>query len=300
MDIKNWEDWSNLYMDALAFKPLVDDILNHLNIKTNSNPIPMGFSTNAVFKVDDMIIKIFAPFESGANTPQDYYVELASIEVVSRYIKTPHLLGNGLIKGKYEFYYIVTRFIEGVIAREHFKALSAQKRFVFGNRVRMLLDSLTNVTKVNFNNTIDKRYLIHPTKYESFTKAFKEALSNFHQHYKADKLNYIHGDITEDNIIVSPTDELYLIDFADSALGPIDYEYPPIIYGLFDMDKDAFYGFIGEDSIDMHLNRLFIGTLLHEYGGDFILLFLKRIGVDLNQLTSLTQFKKHLIDYYKK
>lgn len=300
MRIKTWQEWSKIYMDTAFFEPLVDEILFHLNKKRQSHLIPMGFSTNAVFKVDQMIVKLFAPAETGANTPHDYYVELASIEAVSPYISTPLLLGNGLIEGKNDFYYIVTPFIEGVIARDYFKSLSTENRFIFGRRIRHLLHDLAKVEPADFFQSIKHRYLIHPTKYDGFNQTFKDELLDFHNQYSITNPIYVHGDITEDNIIIDKNDNLYLIDFADSAIGPIDYEYPPIIYGLFDMDKDAMTGFIGYDLIDLHLERLFIGTLLHEYGGDFIRLFLNRIQVELSELTSLLMFKTMLYNYYKK
>jgi aminoglycoside phosphotransferase (APT) family kinase protein len=299
MIINNWEDWTKVYMDANAFKPIIKEILKRHHLPYTHPIIPMGFSTNAVFKVDDVIVKIFAPKESSANTPHDYHVELNAMALADTLVMTPKVLGNGLIKGKYDFYYIVTNYIDGAIAKDYFKALSQTRRFEFGHQIRGMLESLKGIQPPVFFETISKRYLIHQ-KYKDFNESFKDELFQTLKDYSLPNTQFVHGDITEDNIIVKTPNDLYLIDFADSAIGPISYEYPPIVYGLFDMDIEAFKGFIQDEQVDCHLERLYEGTIIHEYGGDFIKMFLKRIDQPLEALNHLDDFKQLLFKTYKK
>ncbi|MFP4286172.1 MAG: phosphotransferase family protein [Candidatus Izemoplasmataceae bacterium] len=298
MKINHWDDWSKLYMDSDYFKPIIEKILLRHQLPLDGTITAQGFSTNAVFKINDIIVKIFAPKKSGANTPHDYYVEVESIQALSHLIDTPKILGNGLIKSKYNFYYVVTSFIDGLIARDYFKTLSIEERFTFGKKIRHLTNQI-HLSKPSLRlKPITKRYLIH-NKLNSYHPSFKEEIFTFLDHYDTLEYYYIHGDITEDNIIITPKEKIVLLDYADSGVGPIAYEYPPIMIGLFDLDKQAFLGFIGNDDVNDHIECLFTGMLIHEYAGDFIHIFLKKIGVKREDLRTLNQLKTALYAYYK-
>lgn len=42
---------------------------------------------------------------------------------------------------------------------------------------------------------------------------------------------YVHGDLTCDNILLDPSGTLYIVDFADAALAPAEYELAPLMFG---------------------------------------------------------------------
>ena len=62
--LQNWADWGRVFADWAAFAPLVREIFRR-------NGLPMGEvralppGTNAVFRVGDLVVKIYAPAETG-------------------------------------------------------------------------------------------------------------------------------------------------------------------------------------------------------------------------------------------
>lgn len=68
--IDGWSSWGKIFQSIEAFEPLVKYIFNRHNLTfTEIEHCTPG--TNAVFKVGNYVVKIFAPKESGMDTDSD-------------------------------------------------------------------------------------------------------------------------------------------------------------------------------------------------------------------------------------
>jgi thiamine kinase-like enzyme len=277
-------------MDTDAFKPLIHEIAKIHQIDV-ADITPQGFSTNAVFKVGHTIFKIFAPPSSGANTISDFNAELLALtRAYHSGVKVPKLFHKGLIECKYPFYYMIFEYIEALEARDVVKKYSIEEKKIFVDKITTILEAL-NVTpnESSYDVTVKERYKIF-NKWKTFQIGVQQQVDTHIQALKLENLVYVHGDITEDNILISEDNEVYLIDFADSTIAPAYYEYPSIVFGLFDFDQTLFNLFIKDTPIDSFIDMLFDSILLHEFGAIFVEMILNKVG-------SLT--KETLDDIYK-
>ena len=73
--IQNWQDWAAVFQSISVFEPLIRAILQ-------KEKLPLGKvtqltpGTNAVFRVEQLVIKIYAPKESGMDQTSDQKTEL--------------------------------------------------------------------------------------------------------------------------------------------------------------------------------------------------------------------------------
>lgn len=85
--INTWKDWSKVFHSIEAFTPLVKYIFMKEKLSfTQLEKLTPG--TNAVFKVGNYIIKIFAPTEAGMDVGTNFDTELFGIKQ-SKYFKYP-------------------------------------------------------------------------------------------------------------------------------------------------------------------------------------------------------------------
>jgi tRNA A-37 threonylcarbamoyl transferase component Bud32 len=97
-----------------------------------------------VFKVDNFVVKIFAPVESGFNTEVDYNYEILGMKrAISLGINIPNVIAASYIEDKYLFRYIIMDYIDGKDAKDILKNYSANEKIAF---VRQLKE---NIIKMN-------------------------------------------------------------------------------------------------------------------------------------------------------
>ena len=128
-EIKNWEDWGNVFQSITAFKPLVEYILEKENLPVADieNLTP---GTNAVFKVGNYVVKIFAPNESGIDQSDDKKTELFAINRANQMgISAPKLISYGYTEDKYHFAYMIMGFINGIEFLEVVKTMTTNHSY---------------------------------------------------------------------------------------------------------------------------------------------------------------------------
>ena len=110
-NIDGWSSWE--FQSIKDFELLIKYIFRRHNLPfTAVEHCTPG--TNAVFKVGELVAKIFAPKESGMDTYSDYKTELFGMERANRLgISTPRLLAYGTIEDKYMFPYLIMEHISG-------------------------------------------------------------------------------------------------------------------------------------------------------------------------------------------
>lgn len=116
-------------------------------------------------------------------------------------------------------------------------------------------------------------------------------------------LNLLHGDMTEDHVLVeqvkteagtgnaeSKWQVTGLIDFGDAEVGPLFYEWVALWFALFRQDATAFRAFLEryEGSVpDIAAGRAMVFTLLHRFNSAIIAHVLRRRSVDPSGVADL-------------
>ena len=266
--INNWNDWGSIFQSIPAFTPLVEYILQKENLPSAEieNLTP---GTNAVFKVGEYVIKIFAPAESGIDQTLDLQTELFSIRRANKIgISAPKLVADGFVADKYRFGYMITEYISGTELVEAVKTMSCEEKVLFGRKLRQICDKM-NTPCEPFNGVDvinDKgRY----RRWDNYPERFKTERLDFIKAHDFGQNVFVHGDLCLDNVLFSSNGELFFIDFADSVLAPIIYEHAHIAFS-FELDPMLLQGYFNDYKTDKFIEMCFNGLLIHDFGGDII------------------------------
>ena len=141
-EIYNWDTWGQVYQSIPAFEELVKRIFEHENL-TCGKITHLAPGSNAVFRVDNYVIKIFAPIESGVNTQIDYSVEMLGMKrAMDVGIDIPNVIATSHIQDKYLFRYIIMEYVDGKEAKDVLKFYSNSKKKDFLKQLRSNLKKL--------------------------------------------------------------------------------------------------------------------------------------------------------------
>lgn len=130
--INNWKDWGRLFQSVPAFAPLVEYIFKKegLPLTKIENLTP---GTNAVFKVGDLVVKIFAPAESGTDQSLDLQTELFAAQWANMTgVSAPRMISNGIVEDRYRFAYIISEYIEGLVFTDSVRNMTGMEKTAFG------------------------------------------------------------------------------------------------------------------------------------------------------------------------
>jgi tRNA A-37 threonylcarbamoyl transferase component Bud32 len=267
--ISNWQDWGKIYQSIPAFSPLVRHILDRENlppaILQNLTP-----GTNAVFKVGDYVVKIFAPAESGIDQTLDLKTELFAMRRMNAMgVAAPKLAAHGIVEDKYRFAYMITECIDGIEFTDAVKSMSNAGKLDFGSELREITDKMNTPCEpwggidVMNNQCRSFRWNKYPERFKA------ERLAYIKSHDYGDKV-FVHGDLCGDNILLTPQGKLFIIDFADAVLAPAVYEHALVAVELFDLDPALMRGYFGDyDAVEM-TEICLSGLLIHDFGGDVV------------------------------
>lgn len=264
-DICGWDSWKQISSSVGAFENLLHHIYKTHGIKIND--IKEMPATNAVFKVDDTVIKIYTPDETGLCT--DFFAEKFCIDrALKLKIPTSEIICDGIVYDKYLFRYIITEYINGYTFGDIENALSDSDRIDIGKQLASITKKL-NVPCEEFNDVNIIERAVTSFRYKDYSSEFNAERINYLKNYKILNEVYVHGDINPCNIIIDDNKMAYLIDFADSCTAPACYELPPVICWVFEFDNFYMQGYF-DNKYDNLAENLFNGILLHDYGGDII------------------------------
>ena len=113
-------------------------------------------------------------------------------------------------------------------------------------------------------------------------RAFVESTINL----TSDEKRLVHADLTEDRLLLMEKDgnrvPPAIIDYADSEVGDVEYEWPVLCLGMFGQDPTmvrAFFEAYDGTRIDEDRRRqMFAWTLMHRFGPGIVNGFLKERG----------------------
>ena len=286
--IENWQDWGNIFQSIPAFSPLIEYIFLKENLSlTEIEPLTPG--TNAVFKIGNYVLKIFAPLSEvwGSGDPSsEYDTELFAINrAYTLGINTPRPLCWGLVKDKYKFAYIITMFIDGLEFTEALKTMGDREKYSVAGELRVLTDKM-NIPCEPFNDIDVINDKSRQFRWEKYPEKFKEERIGYIKGRDFGEKVFVHGDLCGDNILLSPQGGLYIIDFADAVLAPIIYEQALVAVELFELDPALLRGYFGDMGAADLADLCFNGLLIHDYGGDILNNHIGKIS-DMDSLDKL-------------
>ncbi len=137
--IGNWGDWGRVFQSIPAFTPLVREIFRRegLPFAPLQNLTP---GTNGVFRCGDLVVKVFFPQQSGLDPEPDFRNEAAVCGHLTKLgVPVPKLLAQGLVRDKYDFYYLITQYIPGQEAGDWLPAASPGEKEAFARQLKELL-----------------------------------------------------------------------------------------------------------------------------------------------------------------
>ncbi len=300
-DIIDWNSWGSVFQSIDDFKKLIQEIFIRENLKGYDKIYNLTPGTNAVFKVGNYVVKIFAPKESGANTDEDYNAEMDAMErAIEKGINTPNIVAAGSIQDKYMFKYFIMDYLDAKEAGNILNGYSYNQKVNFAQKLKENLNKL-NTTPQNYNNSdFIKERAINNERWNQFLLSIRLQISDILSDYDLSQCVYVHGDITADNVMIDKHDNLFIIDFADSTIAPAEYEYPPIIFDLFNFDVELIHAFIKDMDYNIFIDKLFISILLHDFGANFVeSIYRKYTNKDISELENIYEIKRLVFDNLK-
>lgn len=264
-EIKNWKTWENVYCSKEEFTPLIKKIFHNegLNFKPLENCKP---GANGVFRVGKYIAKVFVPLESGYNSLPDYKAEVFALERANEIgVSVPNLVAKGHIQDKYLFRYLIMDFVEGDTLGDIKSTLSSAEKIHIGKNLRSIVQRWATRCD-NFNGINVMERTMNSKWWQDAPEEIKEKQKKYLENLKVEPLVYVHGDLTEDNLIIGSNGKITVIDFADSLCAPAIYEDMTVICDAFSFDKDFLEGYYGNSSSEELLETCINSILCHEYG----------------------------------
>lgn len=294
-NINDWDSWSRVYDSTYAFSSLARAIFlkEGLNVEEDIQNLTPG--SNAVFKADDLVIKIFTPAESGYNTEYDYLIELSVMKfAMQNEISVPHVIASGEISDKYLFHYIIMKYIPVGVSIDDLLAFPLYKKKDFVKRLKKITKGLHKPFE-NFPKQMDlKNQDIRAKRMNGLCPKLINELMRCTADQDLSEVVLVHGDITRENLLLGSNGSLTLIDFADSIMAPVYYELPVIIFELFLCDKELSSEFVGEYDKDMFMEELIMGTSIHLFCGNILKDYFKRFGIPIDKIESIDELKQLL------
>ncbi|MCM3291372.1 aminoglycoside phosphotransferase family protein [Paenibacillus sp. MER 180] len=297
-EIHNWDSWGAVYQSIEDFRQLIEVIYRKENLSGAEHIFQLTPGTNAVFRAGSYVIKIFAPKESGANTDADYQAELSAMErAIQQGIHAPNVIAASYIQDKYLFRYIIMDFIQGQEAGKVLTGWTLPQKEAFVKQLLANLDKLNTLPSEHVDASAIKQRVVRNTRWNFFSESIRAQIAEIVTESPISQPVYVHGDITAENVMVDDEGQLFIIDFADSTIAPAEYEYPPILFSLFDFDADLIQLFRREIGCGRaaFIDKLFLATLLHEFGFVFVKMICEKYSdQDAHALTDIYEVKRML------
>lgn len=267
--IQNWDDWGRVFQSIPAFTPLVKEICRRegLPFAPLQNLTP---GTNGVFRCGGLVVKVFFPRESGLDPEPDFRNEAAVCGHLTKLgVPVPKLLAQGLVRDKYDFYYLVTQFCPGREAGDWLPTASPRERESFSRQLKELL-ALVNRPAPGLIPPVDlRRRGTENPRLAHVAPGLAEELRARARTVDLAGPVLVHGDLTGENVLVDETGRPVLIDWADACLAPAWYELPPLALGLFRRDPLLLKPWAGEGR-EAFVQGVLDGLAIHDFGPDIL------------------------------
>lgn len=290
--VETREQWSAIFTDLAQWRPVVSRICAQEGLACDS--VEAGYpGTNAVFLVDRRYaVKVYSPFWKDFGVEKELHIALGH----EARVPVPQMVASGRFVDRIDWGYLITEFLEGEPVRELRGALSRDDLIAIaadlGRMVRVLhgtdlvsLPALAQLhetgpklarrRKVEVVKELGERKLLSDRVLDDLAAFLEEAARKAVD----DHAVLVHGDLTEDHVLLSKRDGGWeitgLLDLGDAHACPKEYEWPALWLGALGRDAAALRAFF--ESYDPtaleredFLQRAFAWTLLHDFGAGMV------------------------------
>ncbi len=267
-EITDWASWGRVYQSVEVFGPLIRRIYERHGIPV-AKIEKLTPGTNAVFKLGETVVKIYAPGESG--NQQEMCEPFAMRRAEKAGVKVPRVLAHGKVRDKYDFDYMVMEFARGAEAGEALPGMSQGERAAFCRKLRGNLGMLNTQTEVGnvpdkLISTIEKN-----RRWDGFPPGLRRERIAWAKGLNRSEWVFVHGDLTGENLLIEKGGSIMLMDFGDCQMAPPYYEWPPIVSELFQWDDGLIAEYFAQElKSGTFFESLARGICLHDFGGDFL------------------------------
>ncbi|MEK5236934.1 aminoglycoside phosphotransferase family protein [Paenibacillus sp. FSL L8-0470] len=291
-NLNGWDSWSSVFQSKEAFFPLAKAIFDKegLPLVKSLETLPPG--TNAVFKANELIIKIYAPIQTNLDTQQDYATELAVMEFAMNHnISIPKIIGHGEFMDKYLFRYLIMDYVPAAFSIQELLLASSSEKKEFVNHIKQISVKLHQPAQ-NLLPRIDLRIQDNRmNRMDGLNPNLIKELARCAENLDYDEVVLVHGDITRDNLIIGTDRSVTLIDFADCIMAPAYYELPAIIFELFLCDQELVAEYIGEEDRELFLDALIKGLSIHLFCGFILKDYFERSDIPRDRVASIDELR---------
>lgn len=300
----DWEKWKNIFQSIDFFSPFIKEIFEKEGlgkVKCISNLTP---GTNAVFKVNSYVVKIFVPDEIKPWSEDDFTNEKENIKrAMGLGISTPTLIAEGFIENRYIWNYLIFEYIDAKEIKEAIENFTLNDKILLAKNIRKIVDTFNVKPNSKYDNQYIKERVILGQRWKGAKIKIRKELENLLNRLKLTESVYVHGDLTAENVMINNENDIYIIDFADSVIAPHYYEYPPIVFDLFNCDKVMIRHFFGSKDEEDIIEELYSGVLIHDFGGDISEIILKTYAnkklEDINTLEEIKDVIRKIVQMPK-
>jgi len=294
-EIDGNDSWAAVFQSIGAFSPLISEIFHANGLKAGEveNLTP---GTNAVFRINDKVIKIFAPIESGFSTDHDFHIELASLQHVNRLeINAPLLICSGSVEDKYLFRYVIMDYITGCEAAHGLSFYQNGQKIDFALQLKMMTNKMNTKISTDEIPAFSIENCLENKRWDEFPDSFRIDRNSYINNETYPEFVYTHGDLTGENLLIDDDGRIYMIDFADSRLAPYYYEWPPIVFALFGCSPEMMEAYFGDFHHAEFYHMLTMSTLIHEFGATIVKQICAAAGVSIKTITHVTHLQELLV-----
>ena len=303
--IDGFSSWEKVFQSIAAWSPLMEAIYKREDLPY-SMPKLLTPGSNAVFRVGQTVIKIFAPPEAEMSDVSDYANELkAHQEAEALEIHVPKLIRHGVYEDRYPFEYIIMTYIPGKDLGLVLPTLTKDEQDDVLMQIRRdIVDKLHTPSEVEYGfDHVWERALTN-SRWSIFSNVVQREVAQRLCLTFAEKTEWhslrVHGDMTGENLLIDDQHRVYLIDFADSCYAPLQYDYVAIALGLFNMDKLLAQRFFAYTDAAKFMTELFPFVLLHDFGAGYLRDVAARcLCLRPEQVECLSQLEACLIEHYR-
>ena len=193
-----WKQWEEVFNDFEFFESKISKIFEIHRLGEIEEYELLTPGTNAVFRVNEYVVKIFVPLETRNWDDNDFEKELNIMkELEDSLINTVRLIAHGSLVETQQWDYIVMNYIDGIELGDVYFELSLEERDYVLSQLREFLKEYN--IEAPLNRPVILRGL-ESGRWNTFerrlTNEIREYLSSKeYKYYRA------HGDLTKDNII---------------------------------------------------------------------------------------------------
>lgn len=295
--LNSWDDWTAAFCDAQAFEPLVRAIYER-----NGMPPPelqvLTPGTNAVFRAGDTVVKIFPPREAmpdGVPSP-DYDVERVMLaHAQSLGIPTSTLRAQGTFADAYAFDYLITDWIGGREAGAALPGFSLRQKRAFARNMSAICATLHHPEPGLLPRVDIRARALDNFRLQLLPQHLREEMSARAAQVDWREEIVVHGDLTGENVIISAEGVPHVIDFADAQNAPACYELAPLVFELFQCDRELVKAFVGASDLSAFVGSLLDGLSLHAFGPNILRDWAARERIPLSEVPSLFTLGDRLV-----